>query len=170
MKLRLAGVEPTSLVDGTGLRYTVFTQGCNHHCRCCHNPESWSFTGGYFKEVSNLCDDILQNPYIQGVTISGGEPFEQVDAVTELITMLRTRNPALSIWVYTGFTFEDLISLKNVKSESNRKLLDLVDVLVDGEYKQELRTLDGGFRGSTNQRFIDVATSLLSDAVVLSNV
>lgn len=149
MKLRLFGIEPESIVDGPGFRYAVFVQGCPHHCDGCHNPGSWDFNGGYEMTVDEVFDDILKHPYIRGVTFSGGEPFEQVDALLELAQRIKETN--LTLMSYTGYTYEELIARND---EATNKLLSLLNILVDGPYDKTCRNLTLQYRGSENQRVL----------------
>ena len=159
--IRLAGVIEESFTDGVGIRYVVFTQGCKHHCYKCQNPETWSFTGGYDKNINELVNEIIENPMLDGVTLSGGDPMYQPDAVVELIRQLRDKSN-LNIWVYTGFKYEEC-----VKDTKKLEILKNIDILVDGEYQDENRSLQLRFRGSSNQRIIDVKKSLANKEIVL---
>lgn len=158
--IRLAGIVEESFVDGLGIRYVIFTQGCGHHCYKCQNPETWEFRGGYSKNIEELVEDILENPMLDGVTLSGGDPMYQTDAVIELIKQIKIRSK-LNIWLYTGFTYEECLCNKN-----RLEVLKLIDVLVDGEYKDELKSLSLRFRGSSNQRIIDVQKSLQNNEII----
>lgn len=159
--IRLAGVVKESYTDGIGIRYTVFVQGCNHKCANCHNPETWDFHSGEDYNITDLVTDILSNPLLDGVTISGGDPMYRPDETLQLINEIRNRSD-LNIWVYTGFSFEDCIADSKMK-----KILDKIDVLVDGEYKEELRSLHLRFRGSSNQRIIDIPKTLLTNTITI---
>lgn len=148
--MRIAGTNPNSLVNGPGIRYVIFTQGCPHHCDGCHNPETWDPTGGIEVAVSTIYRDICNRKgFIDGVTISGGEPFLHEKALVQLLKDLRYRwEPRpLSVWLYTGYKYEDIC---------DSELAKLVDVIVDGQFEKEKRTFDGELYGSTNQRIIDV--------------
>lgn len=147
MKIRIAGIVPESYVDGPGVRMAIFVQGCPHHCLGCHNPDTHSPMGGEVWEVVDLVETMTKNPLLDGITISGGEPFEQAAACAELASC--ARREGLNVWVYTGYTYEQLSQNRRA-----RVLLDETDVLVDGPYIQELRTLDLPWRGSTNQRVL----------------
>ncbi len=148
-----------SIVDGKGLRFTVFTQGCPHNCPGCHNPETHSFDSGNEITVDELFEKIKQNPLLDGVTFSGGEPMCQAEALTKLAE--KCKKIGLDIWIYSGFTFEEITADSKMK-----KLLECADVLVDGKFHENERSLDLLFRGSTNQRIIDVQASLKSNKVV----
>ena len=149
--IRIAGVEPESFVDGEGIRYTVFTQGCPHHCKGCHNPATHSYNDGYLISVNEILQSIRANPILSGITISGGEPVVQPNACTLLAKGVHELGK--TVWLYTGFTYEELQNYPKT-----RKLLENVDVLVDGKYVEELRDLTLKFRGSSNQRIIDLKT------------
>lgn len=155
----LAGMAKESTVDGPGVRLALFMQGCPHHCSGCHNPETWDENGGQRMSVTAALKLMAQylTPLHQGITISGGEPFMQPDALLELLQGVRESFPALNIWCYSGYIFDDL---------QHSPVLPLIDILVDGPYQEELRDLDLLFRGSRNQRIIDVAASLQTGQVV----
>jgi anaerobic ribonucleoside-triphosphate reductase activating protein len=162
MKLRLSGVIKESIVDGPGIRYVVFTQGCPHHCFNCHNPHTFDFKRGYLHSIAELVSDINQQPYLTGITLSGGEPFLQVDQCLELLTKI---NQQLDVIVYTGYLFEDLIVQAN-KNKNLMKLLNLIDYLVDGKFDYALIDLTLRYRGSSNQRIIEMKKSLQTFQVV----
>lgn len=158
--LNIAGVVVESIVDGPGIRYTVFTQGCPFHCKGCHNPQSQPLKGGVTVKLIDLYKEIKNNPLISGVTFSGGEPFIQPKPLSIFAKILRAEG--YSIWSYSGFTFDKL-----VEDDNRRELLEQLDVVVDGPFVQSKATLDIDFRGSSNQRIIDVKKSLAEDKVVL---
>lgn len=162
MKIRLAGITEESCVDGTGLRFVVFVQGCRSACAGCHNPDTWDENGGKWVEVAEIVDQIIgKADLLDGITLSGGEPFLQTDACLELINQIHAKNQRLSVVVYSGYTFEELIN-----NEKHRKLLERSDVLVDGPYIQEKRS-ELPFRGSSNQRILDLRKSLPGNKAVL---
>lgn len=156
-KIRLAGVIRESIVDGPGIRLTVFTQGCPHHCEGCHNPQTHDFNGGYTSDTDNILKAIKQNPILQGVTFSGGEPFMQCPPLTELAK--ECHNLGLNVMVYTGYTFEQLTNGFE-KNPQWKELLENIDILVDGPFIMTERSLMLHFRGSKNQRILDVPKSL----------
>ncbi|MBT0826764.1 anaerobic ribonucleoside-triphosphate reductase activating protein [Campylobacter lari] len=158
--LRLAGVVKESIVDGYGLRYVIFTQGCHHHCKGCHNPQTHDFNKGYLQDLASLHDEICKNPLLQGVTFSGGEPFMQAKNLSILAKHIKTLG--LDLTIYTGFTYEELLEEK-----SKKELLILADVLVDGKFILEQKDLSLKFKGSKNQRVIDVVKSLEQGKVIL---
>lgn len=155
MKINIAGTIPDSIVDGPGVRYVVFAQGCNHHCKGCHNPQTWDFNKGKLVEVKELFDDIMKSVISKRVTFSGGDPFYQVPAFVELAKMLNQEG--FEIIAYTGFTFEELMSdLDN----DYINLLEQIDYLIDGKFEEDKKSLSLKFMGSSNQRIIDVQKSI----------
>ncbi len=162
MDLRLYGTVQDSIVDGPGLRYAVFVQGCPHACPGCHNPDSQPAEGGEVHSVQEVLADIRQNPLVQGVTLSGGEPFQQADACAELAEALKAEG--YNVWTYTGGLFEDLMANGG---EDAQRLIRSTDVLVDGPFVEALRSLDLKWCGSSNQRLIDVPKSLAAGSVIL---
>ena len=162
MRIRLAGLVNDSIVDGPGLRLAIFTQGCPHHCPECHNPQSHDPEGGEWHDTEELVALAAENILLDGITLTGGEPFGQPEACADLAR--RAHNAGLNIWCYTGYVFEDLLTGK----EEWRALLENIDVLVDGPFLRAQKTLDKRFRGSANQRIIDVPASLRSGTTVLS--
>lgn len=165
MKIKLFGTANDSIVDGPGIRYAVFTQGCPHNCEGCHNPKSHNSDGGYWEDTENIINTIKKNPLLDGVTLSGGEPFMQARECAEIAE--KTREMGLDVVTYTGFTFEEL--LKKAASDSGvAALLRNTDILVDGRFILQKRSIDLNFRGSSNQRLIDVKASLENGETVLS--
>lgn len=158
----ISGFAPNSITDGPGLRFTVFCQGCIHNCPGCHNPETHPFGTGEKYEVADIYNMIKKDPLVKGVTFSGGEPFCQPEAFRELGRMLKA--DGYEIAAYTGFVFEDLI---RDKTDAKYKLLECVDILVDGPFILAQRSLDAGFKGSLNQRVINVPASLEKGEAVL---
>jgi anaerobic ribonucleoside-triphosphate reductase activating protein len=165
MRIRLAeDLQFDSIVDGEGLRTVIWTQGCIHNCPGCHNPKTHSFKGGFLVKVSEIKNQIDNLKIQDGLTFSGGEPFCQVDACLEIATYCQKKG--LNVWCYTGFTFEELMEMS--KENSNiLKFLENIDVLVDGRFILEEKSLNLKFRGSRNQRIIDVKKSLKRKKSVL---
>lgn len=163
--IRVFGTAPDSIVDGPGLRYALFVQGCSHACPGCHNPESHPAEGGTLRSVEELAEEILANKIISGITLSGGEPFEQAEACAKLARIIREHGKG--VWAYSGYTFEQLLKLADEGAPGVAELLSLVDVLVDGPFVQELKSFGLSWRGSSNQRIIDVPKSLEARQVVL---
>lgn len=155
MLIRVANVIQDSIVDGPGLRLVVFTQGCPHGCEGCHNPETHSFTGGRLMNTEKIISMMDKNPLLEGITLSGGEPFCQPEACIELAKAAKQRG--LTVWAYTGYLYDHILM---GRSPVHRQLLSLVDVLIDGPFIEEQRTLDLPWRGSKNQRLIDVPQAL----------
>ncbi len=152
-QLRLAGVIPESIVDGPGIRYALFVQGCPHHCPGCHNPQTHDFEGGQLTTVENARADILKRPYVKALTLSGGEPFCQAESLAELVAPLKEKG--FHLMCYSGYTFEQLLALPGAMP-----LLELLDLLVDGPFAEAQKDIGLRFRGSTNQRVLDVPASL----------
>ena len=165
MNIRLFGLEDDSIVDGPGIRFAIFTQGCTHNCEGCHNPESHDLNGGYFEDSSEIINKIKRNPLLDGVTFSGGEPFLQAKNLAEI--SLASKEMGLNTMAYTGFLFEDLV--KNSTEENGfLEFLNTLDYLVDGKFILAERSIDLLYKGSKNQRIIDVKKSLELGEVVLS--
>ncbi len=160
--IRICGIEPESIVDGPGFRYVVFVQGCPHRCPGCHNPESHDPKGGFDMTTGQIFDEIKSNPYLRGVTFSGGEPFEQVPALLELAHMIR--DAGLTLMSYSGYTYEELVGRHDPEAD---ELLGLLDILVDGRYVEKLRNLTLVYRGSENQRVIDMNKTREEGRIVL---
>lgn len=159
MNIRIAGMVNDSIVDGAGLRFTVFTQGCPHHCAGCHNPQTHDFSVGKVIDTEEIVQTFCKNPLLDGITLSGGEPFCQSEACLQLAKAAHAAG--LNVWAYSGYTFEELLAGK----AGWKRLLQEVDVLVDGPFLLEKRTLECRFRGSSNQRLIDVQASLQENRV-----
>ena len=157
--IRVLDVIEDTMVDGPGFRTSIYCAGCNHHCPGCHNPQSWAFDGGHEMTTQQLLRIIMDDPFAN-VTFSGGDPMYQCDGFADLARAIHRRTNK-DIWCYTGFTFETLIT------RAQRELLELLDVLVDGPFIQKLHDPDLLFRGSSNQRIIDVQKSLYSGEVIL---
>ena len=138
--MRTAGIKKHSLVDGEGIRYTIFVQGCHHHCKGCHNPETWDFDGGYDADVRMIANDIRGDKFIDGITLSGGDPFFQQEECMALLDLL----PNVNVWVYTGFEYDDI---------KDTALAKRADVLVVGPFMEHLKC-EGRYYGSWNQRIV----------------
>lgn len=160
MKMRLYGTVNDSIVDGPGLRYTIFTQGCLHKCPGCHNPDSHDLNGGYIADTEQCLLEIDQNPLLDGVTLSGGEPFLQPLPLIDFVKKVKQRH--LHVMIYSGYTFEEIWGL----GKAERELLSLCDTLVDGKFILSLRSLGLLYKGSSNQRIIDIQASLKSHKVI----
>lgn len=171
--INVAGLIEESYVDGEGVRFTIFEQGCLHNCKGCHNPETHNFINKKLYKAEDLLDLIIENPILDGVTLSGGDPFFQAEENITLIDMIKSKTD-LNIWAYTGYSWEDFINFKlkgeqpKHKSPINYKMIEMLekcDVIVDGRYIESLRTLDSTYIGSSNQRLIDVKKSLKSNNI-----
>ena len=161
---RIAGFSNDSIVDGPGIRYTIFYQGCAHHCKNCHNPETWNFDSGDLIDNDEIIKKIKGNPLLDGVTLSGGDPLFQMDAVIDLCEKIKKEMPYLNIILYTGFTLEELY--ENPKFSKNIEVLQrFLDFIIDGRYDDSLRDLTLAFRGSKNQRIIDVKETIKSKKI-----
>ena len=160
MEIHIAGLVQDSIVDGPGFRLAVFTQGCPHACPGCHNPETHDFAGGTVAETGAIIRTMLENPLLDGITLSGGDPFCQPDACAEIARA--ARKARLSVWAYSGWTYEQILAHPDMLP-----LLREVDVLIDGPFLLSQRTLDMRFRGSKNQRSIDVQKSLREGRAVI---
>lgn len=162
MNIRIFGTVEDSIVDGPGLRYSVFVQGCPHHCPGCHNPESHDFTGGRLTDTDALTQPFRTNPLLDGLTLSGGEPMCQPEACRTLADAAHAAR--LNVWCYTGFTWE---ALHAEGDPARMALLQAVDVLVDGAFLLAERSLELKYCGSRNQRLIDVQRSMQAGRIVL---
>jgi len=161
--MRLSGITPESLVDGPGLRYVIFTQGCPHHCPHCQNPETWETNAGKEFTVRQVVRMMKQQKKtMRGVTFSGGEPFLQAVELAE--TAAAAHNIGWDVVTYTGFTYEELIA---DNSEGVKALLSASDILIDGKYIHSLRDINLQFRGSSNQRIIDLAKTRETGRIVI---
>ena len=158
--LDLSGIVTDSIVDGPGIRTTVFSQGCPHHCEGCHNPDTWDFGCGTPMDEETILEIIRENPLCRGVTFSGGEPFAQAEGFAKLGRLLK--EAGYEVAAYSGYTFEQLMT----GTKAQRELLQVVDILIDGRYEQDQRSLELYFRGSRNQRILDVPQSLAKGEAV----
>ncbi len=158
--LNLSGIISDSIVDGPGIRTTVFSQGCPHHCPGCHNPETWAFGCGTDVAEETVLEIVQSNPLCRGVTFSGGEPFSQAAAFARLARLLKDKG--YEVASYSGYTFEALLE----GTEEQRQLLNAVDVLIDGPFILAQKSLETVFRGSRNQRILDVPRSLAQGKAV----
>jgi len=151
--IRIAGLVRESIVDGPGIRFVVFAQGCPHKCRGCHNESTFDFSGGREYKTENIIAKIKANPLLSGVTFSGGEPFCQPEGFCNLAVRLKKLN--IHILAFTGYTYEELTGLSKT-NENIKRLLDHIDILIDGRFILEKRDLSLQFKGSSNQRYIDM--------------
>lgn len=157
--MNISGIIYDSVVDGEGIRNTLFISGCLHHCHGCHNPQTWDFNYGYEftkekqKEFIKKCKD---NPLLDGITISGGDPIYSSKELIPFLKEYKKENPTHTIWLYTGFKYEDI---------KDNEILKLIDILVDGEYIEDLRDITLAFRGSSNQRIIRLEKGISYDSI-----
>ena len=163
-KIRLFGVANDSIVDGPGLRYSIYTQGCSHHCEGCHNMGSWAFGGGSITTVGAIIDDIESNKLIRDVTLSGGDPFDQAGPGAALASELKSRGYGL--WAYSGYTLEQLQDRAR-DDKDIRTILEAIDVLVDGRFELDKCSLSLKWMGSSNQRVIDMVKTRREGVVCL---
>ena len=165
--IRLAADFTTdSIVDGPGLRTVLWTQGCGHHCPGCQNPDTWDFNGGGLVPISMVKEAIDELEDQDGFTMSGGDPMFQPEACNEIAKYVKEKG--LNLWVYTGFTFEELMKLSKSKP-IYKEFIERIDVLVDGSFIESKKNLSLLFRGSSNQRLIDIPKTLEKGEVVLFN-
>ena len=162
--LRIADTIQDSIVDGPGFRFVVFTQGCLRHCPECHNPHTWDPNGGKEVTVDSLYKTLASNPLTDGITLSGGEPYLQAAACAELAQ--RAKAGGFNVWCYSGYTFEEIIEIAK-NDDGFKALIEATDVLIDGMFLIEEKSLTLKWRGSQNQRVIDVRKSLENGEVVL---
>lgn len=153
--MKIAGLVQDSIVDGRGMRFVVFTQGCPHHCEGCHNPETHDLSAGQEMSTQEIIKEMLSNPMTDGLTLSGGEPFMQPRECAEIARA--AHGAGLDVWSYTGYTFEKLLEMDD---EGVRELMNEIDVLVDGPFILSQRSLSVPWRGSKNQRLLDMKKSL----------
>ncbi len=166
--MRILKLVSDTVVDGPGLRTSIYFAGCKHHCKGCHNPESWGFNQGYLYSPDELYDKLLKTGNTK-VTLTGGDPILQnIKDLHRFLWLLknglplREEKPVYDVWLYTGYTWEELIH-----SPRNKHLLQYIDVIVDGRFKEELKDSSLQFRGSSNQRLIDVQESLKQNKIIL---
>jgi len=161
--MKIAGLVQDSIVDGPGLRFAVFVQGCEFYCEGCHNPSSWDMQGGAEMSVGDIIEQMSSNPLTDGLTLSGGEPFLQAADCMQIAAA--ARGIGLNVWVFSGFTFEELV--QKASSDPNVKgLMELTDVLVDGRFVFAERTLSLKWRGSRNKRVLDMKKSLAAGKAI----
>ena len=165
-------IKKTDIANGEGVRVSLFVSGCTHHCEGCFNPETWNFCYGreFTSETEKELLNALSPDFINGLTLLGGEPFEPQNqrALVPFLKKVREQFPNKNIWCYTGYLFdEELLKDSRARCEITDEMLGMIDVLVDGEFKQELKNITLRFRGSENQRIIDVKKSLQTGETVL---
>ena len=169
--MNYAAIKPCDIANGPGVRVTLFVSGCTHHCKGCFQPETWDFAYGepFTDEVAQQILDLLSPSYIHGLTLLGGEPFEPEnrEGLLPLLRRVRAQYPEKTIWAVSGYTYETLLSGKPGPEETIREQLSLVDVLVDGPFVEAKKDLGLRFRGSSNQRLIDLNKTRAAGTIVL---
>lgn len=165
--IRLSGIAYESLVNGPGMRRVFFAQGCRHNCEGCFNQDTHDFNGGELKNMDDLIQDVLDNPMLKGITFSGGDPWEQADKFAYMAKAFKKNK--LNIWSYTGYTFEYIMDNMDAR-KGWRELINNIDVLVDGRFEIDKKDDKLKFKGSSNQRIIDVPKSLELGTVVLKDM
>ena len=171
--MHYGNIKFNDIANGEGVRTSLFVSGCTHHCKGCFNPETWDFNYGneFTKAVEDKIIDSLKPSHISGLTLLGGEPMEPANqkVLLEFIKRVKLIYPQKTIWCYTGYLFdEELLKPSRAYCPWTRELLSYIDVLIDGEFKYELKDITLRFKGSSNQRVIDVKESLKQNQVVLS--
>lgn len=159
--MNISGIVYDSVVDGEGIRNVIFVSGCLHKCKGCHNPQTWDFNYGYefTQEIQNkFIEKCKENPMLNGITVSGGDPIYSSKELILFLKKYKKENPTHTIWLYTGFKCEDI---------KDNEILNFVDVLVDGKFEIDKKDLTLAFRGSSNQRIIDVQETLRQGKVIL---
>lgn len=167
VSLRIAGIVGESIVDGPGIRFTIFTQGCKHHCPGCHNPQTHDFNGGKLVSVESVLEQIRKNPLLDGITLTGGEPFEQAEACSILAKAAHAMK--LNVMTYSGYTFEEILA-GEAERPGWKELLRETEILVDGRFESDRKSLLLKFRGSGNQRLLDVKKSLEEGRAVSAEI
>ena len=171
--MNYSAIKPYDVANGVGVRVSLFVSGCTHHCKGCFNPETWDFNFG--KEFTKTQEDeiieALKPSYIKGFSLLGGEPFEpqNQEVLTPFLKRIKETYPEKTIWCYTGYLFDDeLLGESRAKTQNTKEMLSYIDVLVDGEFHEEEKDLSIRFRGSRNQRIIDVPESIKTGKIVLA--
>ena len=163
VRLATPEIQTDSIVDGEGIRSVIWFQGCSHDCPGCHNPETHDFKGGVEVSLDNVKKQIDELEFQEGVTFSGGDPMMQIEALEELAKYVKAKG--MDVWCYTGYTYEQVLDLAK-QNIHYMNALKYIDALVDGKFVMDLKSFDVEFRGSSNQRIIDVAKSLKEGKVV----
>lgn len=168
--MRYGAIKKRDIANGIGVRVVLFVSGCTHHCKGCFQPETWSFDYGqdYTKATEDEILEALRPAFIDGLTLLGGEPFEPQNQaeLIKLLRRIRKELPEKTVWAFSGYTFEELTGESRARCAVTDEMLSMVDVLVDGEFVEEKRNISLQFRGSENQRLIDVPKTLKSGQIV----
>ena len=174
--MNYGNIKTNDIANGTGVRTSLFVSGCTHHCKGCFNPETWDFSYGepFTKETEDKIILSLKPDFIRGLTVLGGEPFEKENqkALLPFIKRVKEELPNKDIWFFSGYLYEELsgkVKCDRCRTECTDKLLSLIDVLVDGEFVEEKKNISLKFRGSENQRLIDLKKTIAQDKVILLN-
>ncbi len=172
--MRYASVKKCDVANGTGIRVSIFVSGCHHHCKGCFNTDAWDFNFGkeYNEEIEESILKELDKSYIQGLSLLGGEPLEYVNqkGLLSLVKKAKERHPEKTIWCYTGYKFDDdVMGDMFEKWPETKELVSNFDIVVDGKYDEDLRDLNLKFKGSSNQRIIDVQKTLQNNEVILAD-
>ena len=169
--MKYANIKYFDVANGEGIRTSLFVSGCTHHCKGCFNEVAWDFQYGqdFTEEVENKIIDSLKPYYIAGLTLLGGEPMEKANqkGLVNLVKKVKQIYPEKTIWCFTGYLFEDLLDGGKQRTEYTEQLLNNIDVIVDGKFIEELKDLTLKFKGSSNQRTINVPESLKQNKIVL---
>jgi anaerobic ribonucleoside-triphosphate reductase activating protein len=165
--MRVAGTVQDSIVDGPGFRFVLFTQGCPHRCEGCHNPATWDASEGSERSTDEIIAEMIKNPLTDGLTLSGGEPFYQARDCA--VVARAAREHGLNVWTYSGYTFEELLEKSRAEPDVS-ELLELSDALVDGRFVLTEKSYNVKWRGSKNQRVLDVKKSLAAGTAVEANL
>lgn len=170
--MNVATIKRRDIANGIGVRVSLFVSGCTHHCKGCFNAEAWDFSYGqpYTEEIENEILSLLAPDYISGLSLLGGEPFEPQNqrVLVGLLRRVKERYPSKTVWCYTGYTLEnELLSESRARCEVTDEMLSMIDVLVDGRFVEEQKNITLLFRGSENQRLIDLKKSLMNGTTIL---
>ena len=172
--MNYGNIKKRDIANGTGVRVTLFVSGCTHHCKGCFQPETWDFAYGqpFTRDTEDELLEALAPSFINGLTLLGGEPFEpdNQQALLPFLRRVRTAYPDKTIWAFSGYTWEELTGDSRARCACTDELLSLVDVLVDGEFVEALKDISLHFRGSSNQRVIDVPATRAGGTIVLKDV
>jgi anaerobic ribonucleoside-triphosphate reductase activating protein len=163
VRLAMPDIQEDSIVDGEGIRSVIWFQGCPHHCKECHNPETWDFDSGVEVSIDDIKKQIDELEFQAGVTFSGGDPMSQIEALVELAKYVKEKG--MNVWCYTGFLYEDLEKMGE-KNPLYKEVFNYIDVLVDGPFVLDLKSFEVAFRGSSNQRLIDIPKTLEKGKVI----
>lgn len=168
--MRYGAIKKRDIANGIGVRVVLFVSGCTHHCKGCFQPETWNFEYGqdYTQTTEDELIEALRPNFIDGLTLLGGEPFEpqNQEVLIRLLRRIRKELPTKTVWAFSGYTFEELTGESRAHCNVTDEMLSMVDVLVDGEFVEEKRNISLQFRGSENQRLIDVPKTLASGQIV----